>query len=91
MNKKIGFLIVILILLSANVFCFVLGDVNFDGKVTKADAELVGQWFTSQKTLTTLEKNAADVDCNGWVNVYDVQYLYRYLAKDITVLPGKTN
>lgn len=50
---------------------YLVGDVNDDGKVDKADYDLIIQVVTLSKTLTYLEEIFADVNYDGAVDAFD--------------------
>ena len=49
-----------------------LGDVNLDGKVDTADVTLLSQYFTGGAQLTDEQKEIADVDNNGEINLGNI-------------------
>ena len=52
-----------------------VGDVNGDGKITSADANLASQASTGSVQLTPIQKECADVNGTGSVNAADVSYI----------------
>lgn len=60
--------------------CGNYGDVNLDGVVTNADANLVRQIVNGQVTPTAEQKNRGDVDGNGRITSVDVLYIRRYVS-----------
>lgn len=60
---------------------FKLGDVNFDGSVTVADARLAIRIATSLEKVSDTAKKAADVDKNGKVTSSDARMILRVATK----------
>ena len=59
--------------------CGQYGDVNLDGAVSQADANLVLEYVVGKQTPTDEQKRRADVDGNGIVQANDGAAILRYL------------
>ncbi len=66
------------------------GDVNGDGYVTAADAELVIQHILGAITLTPAQIVKADVSGNGVISIGDVSGINAYINGIITTFPACT-
>lgn len=66
----------------------VYGDVNGDGSITIADAELVAQSVVGLKTLTTAQQTAAEVDGKNSVDIYDAFLIAEYVLGQISKFPA---
>jgi hypothetical protein len=64
-----------------------LGDVNSDGGVNIADAELTAQAAEGLISLTSTQQQAAGVDGTGQVDIYDAYLIAEYAAGLITKFP----
>lgn len=60
------------------------GDINLDGNVNTADADLLSQYFTGQLKLTEEQAEAADVDSNGEINSKDTMLLMQHIGVNST-------
>ena len=58
-----------------------MGDVNFDGKVTAADARLALRVSAKMDTVTDIQTIAADVDFNSKITAADARLILRVSAK----------
>lgn len=58
------------------------GDVNGDGIITPADAELVAQYILGEKTLTSTQKTAADCNGKSGINIGDVIWILNNLDEE---------
>ena len=75
--------------------CDSYGDVDDDGYVTQADADLIklyvfGGWAAVRDTVSISESefvHRADVDGNGYVNMGDVGAIYGYIGGTIDTFP----
>lgn len=56
------------------------GDINLDGKIDTADADLLSQHFTGQIKLSEKQIKAADVDGNGEINSKDTMLLMQHIG-----------
>ncbi len=56
------------------------GDINLDGKVDTADADLLSQHFTGKLKLNEEQTKAADVDGNGEINSKDTMLLMQHIG-----------
>jgi len=63
------------------------GDVNNDGKVDSADAQLIMQYVVGLIDLDYYQKEAADVNNNGIIDVADAQLIMQYIVGLIPSLP----
>jgi hypothetical protein len=68
---------------------YMLGDVNFDGKITAADARLALRASAQIETLTSEQFIVADVDGNGKITASDARDILRYSALLIDSFPVK--
>ena len=59
---------------------YMLGDVNFDGKITAADARLALRASAQLETLTSEQLIVADVDGSGKITASDARDILRYSA-----------
>ncbi len=57
-----------------------IGDVNLDGSVNIADAVVLQNYLLGRKPLSADSKTAADMDCNGKINVFDIMLLKRLIC-----------
>ena len=64
------------------------GDVNFDGKVTSADAAAVLRTIIGLEELPVLNALNADVDGSGEITAEDAATILRYVVKLIDALPA---
>ncbi|MPN14880.1 hypothetical protein SDC9_162209 [bioreactor metagenome] len=64
-----------------------LGDVNFDGNVTVADALLALRYTTGEATLTAAQILVADVNRDTFVTVADALMILRYTTGEVTEFP----
>lgn len=55
-----------------------LGDVDGDGIVSKADADLVAAYSVGNVQLTQDQHDRADVNCDGIVNIVDALLIAQY-------------
>ncbi len=62
---------------------FILGDINFDGKINCFDLILAKKGIINNKFTNETAAKAADVDENGYNNVSDVVLLQKFLIKKI--------
>ena len=94
--KPIGFVAVALIGLGALFLfkkkgrkppCGNYGDIDGDGFITAADAELVGQYYVKAIDLTAEQLSRADVNGDGKVTMVDAQIIGRYAAGEIDTFP----
>ena len=75
--------------------CDSYGDVDDDGYVTQADADLIrlyvfGGWAAVRDTVSISESefvHRADVDGNGYVNMGDVGMVFSYIGGTINTFP----
>jgi PAS domain-containing protein len=69
---------------------FSIGDVNGDGIINAADAELISQYCARLVTLTPTQLAAANVsgNSNGSVNSGDATLILEYIAGQITSFPA---
>ena len=58
----------------------VVGDINADGVVTISDAVILEAYLLKKRTLTQEQYNAADLDGDNKVNVYDMVYMRKKLV-----------
>lgn len=65
----------------------ILGDVNFDGKITPADAQLVLQAYTGEKSLPT--GALGDVNFDGKITPADAQLILKYYTGEIEGFPAE--
>lgn len=61
--------------------CLVLGDTDNDGILTVSDYNLLKNYLIGAIMLDEKDLLAADIDCNGNVNVVDLLYLKQKLTK----------
>ena len=59
---------------------------NYDGTVNSRDATQILRYDTGNKTLTSEEKLAADVNRDGDVNSRDALQIFRYDAGNASAL-----
>jgi CYTH domain-containing protein len=66
----------------------VLGDVNTDGYVTVADIVMLAEFLLDSELVTLTEEafTAADIDCNGTLNVKDLMYIVLHVSGRIEKL-----
>lgn len=65
----------------------ILGDVNSDGKVTQADAELLADYIGEKITCEDLDLSVADVNKDNTINIMDAVNILNYVkGKDCS--PG---
>ena len=57
----------------------VVGDINADGVVTISDAVILEAYLLKKRTITQEQYNAADLDGDNKVNVYDMVYMRKKL------------
>ncbi len=62
------------------------GDVNGDNKISLRDATLAQKINLGSKSPTGLERNSADFDSNGIVQVADVLLIQKYVCLDKTTI-----
>ena len=65
------------------------GDVDLDGFVTAADAQLASRYVAELIDLESKSKQAADVNLDGHVNGVDTTFIMLYVDGTITSLPIK--
>ncbi len=65
----------------------IYGDINGDGRINIADANLVRRCAAKLITLDEKQMTAADVNGDGRVNIADANLIRRYAAKLITDFP----
>ena len=58
-----------------------MGDLNEDGKITKADSKLLLQWIARISNPTAAQKARADVNLDGSMDVSDAVLLERYFSE----------
>ena len=58
----------------------VLGDINRDGSIDSADAQLALQYSVGNTTLTDLGRRAADVNEDGVIDASDSLLINQYLS-----------
>lgn len=58
-----------------------MGDLNEDGKITKADSKLLLQWIARISAPTAAQKARADVNLDGSMDVRDAVLLERYFSE----------
>lgn len=63
---------------------YILGDVNGDGQVSKADADLVNNFYVGNIGLTAKQLKAADVNKDGKVTPADATKIQQYINGTIT-------
>lgn len=63
---------------------YVLGDVNRDGEITQADADLVNNFYVGNTALTEQQIKAADVNKDGKVTPADATKIQQYINGTIT-------
>jgi len=66
-----------------------LGDVDDDGQITTADAQMVLETVVGIRTLSPTEEAAADVDGNGAVDVADAQWIAQFASGAVTAFPER--
>lgn len=69
---------------------YILGDVDFDNKITIIDATHIQYHIASIKELESAQFYAADTDSNGEINILDATYIQKYLADLITQFEQNT-
>lgn len=57
------------------------GDVNNDGKLDKADVELLGKWLSATRGVKLADWKAADLNNDGKLNVFDLCLMKRALRE----------
>ena len=67
------------------------GDVDGDGYVKVADAQLICQFILHNITLTEAQQKAADVSGDGNITVADAQIICQYILHNITEFPVEKN
>ena len=67
------------------------GDVDGDGYVKVADAQLICQFILHNITLTEAQQKAADVSSDGNITVADAQIICQYILHNITEFPVEKN
>ena len=72
---------------AGNEVVIIYGDVDGDGEITQADADIVMQVGGGIITLTNIQKIAADVNGNGKVNTSDAQLIAQYANGGIDKFP----
>lgn len=63
-----------------NPYPIMLGDVNFDNKVTVVDAKWVLLEVAKMKLMSGEQKTAADVNCDGKITVVDAKWILQVVA-----------
>ena len=66
---------------SSDVMQVLVGDINGDGEVARADATILSRFLTNQNSLTQAQLLVADVDLNGTVDEYDEELLSHYVGR----------
>lgn len=87
MNSKLDSNPVTLIIAttSNSLVCGAVGDVNLDGKISQADTDLIYSYLAGNTTLTSAQKQNADVDGNKTIDgLVDIPYITRYLNGQAT-------
>ena len=64
------------------------GDVDGDGEIKVADAQLICQFILHNITLTETQQKAADVNGDGDITVADAQIICQYILHNITEFPA---
>ena len=64
--------------------CPLRGDLNYDNEITAEDMGILAAFFTdgmrpADASVDCPSENVADVNCDGQLNIQDVQYLGNYL------------
>ena len=67
------------------------GDVDGNGYVKVADAQLICQFILHNITLTEAQQKAADVSGDGNITVADAQIICQYILHNITEFPVEKN
>lgn len=68
---------------------YLIGDVNFDGKVNILDATIIQKHIAKISELNNEKLNKADADYNKKVDINDVTHIQKILAKIYTSLIAK--
>ena len=82
--KKLGSLAIVGVVLLGLVLvacgpCPPYGDVNYDGRVTNADALMIAEYLVGKITLTDSQLVRADVTGDGVVNIADAMFIKQYV------------
>lgn len=72
---------------SSNIFTYVLGDTNLDGKVNVKDATLVQKAVAGISVLTEREKIAGNATCDRKLNILDSTAIQKYASQISTGFP----
>ena len=64
------------------------GDVDGDGDIKVADAQLICQFILHNITLTETQQKAADVNGDGDITVADAQIICQFILHNITEFPA---
>ena len=64
------------------------GDVNGDGDIKVADAQLICQFILHNITLTETQQKAADVNGDGDITVADAQIICQFILHNIAEFPA---
>ncbi|PCI29549.1 hypothetical protein COB55_01860 [Candidatus Wolfebacteria bacterium] len=60
------------------------GDVNFDGKISQADRDLITAYVKGSRTLTNAQERRADVNTDKLINSLDIALVGSYINGTIT-------
>ena len=63
------------------------GDVNGDKKINNADVEMIQKFVVGKVKLTGEQKERADVDLSGKVDINDATIIQSFMAKQTKKLP----